>query len=163
LALAVITIALLTRGILDESILHAEVTDKTREEFHVAVTTISRVSSPVTAAGILAIVFAFAFLWTDSAQKSILIGLIFTAPYLILLVRFNEIKSKFLAKFRRNILIESSLTASLTFAVFSQISTLPLLSQERAQWFLIWAGVPGIIHAIYSAACDSSDRQEIIA
>lgn len=162
LALAVITMALLTRGILDESVLYAEGTEKTREEFHIAGTTISRVSSPATAAGILAIVFAFVFIWTDSAQKSIFIGLLFTAPYLILLVRFNEVKSKFLAKIRRNILIESVLAASITFYIYSQLSTLPLLSQEKAQWFLIWAGVPGIIHAIYSAACDSSDRQEII-
>jgi hypothetical protein len=55
------------------------------------------------------------------------------------------------------------LTTGISFLVFNQISTLPLLSQEKAQWFLILAGIPGIIHAIYSAACDSSDRQEIIA
>jgi hypothetical protein len=162
LALSVVTLALLIRGVLDELVLHAEIPEKSPEEFRIESTQISRVSSPATALGILAIVFAFALIWTDSAQKSILIGLIFTAPYLILLVRFNEIKSRFLAKFRRNILIEGVLTASLTFIVFNQVSTLPLLSQERAQWFLIWAGIPGIIHAIYSAACDSSDRQEII-
>jgi len=163
LALSVITMALLIRGILDETILHADATEQLKEEFHTTETTISRVSSPATALGILAVVFGFTFIWTNSAQKSIIIALIFTAPYLILLVRFNEIKSKFLAKFRRNILVESALTASITFVIFSQISTLPLLSEERAQWFLIWAGVPGIIHAIYSAACDSSDRQEILA
>ncbi len=162
LALSVIAIALIIRGILDELILKADVTEQTREEFRIEETTISRVSSPTTAVVILAIVFGFVFLWTDSAQKSILIGLIFSAPYLMLLVRFNEIKSRLLAKIKRNILIECVLTASLTFVVFSQISVLPLLSQERAQWFLIWAGLPGIIHAIYSAACDSSDRQEII-
>jgi len=162
LALSVITLALLIRGILDELVLHADVVEQSREEFRVEETRISRVSSPATAAGVLAIVFAFTLIWTSSAQKSIIIGLIFTAPYLILLVRFNEIKSTFLAKIKRNILIESALTASVTFFVFSQVSALPLLSAERAQWFLIWAGVPGIIHAIYSAACDSSDRQEII-
>lgn len=162
LALSVIALALLIRGILDELVLHADVVSQTREEFRVEETTISRVSSPATAAGILAIVFAFVLIWTDSAQKSIIIGLIFTAPYLVLLVRLNEIKSTVLAKIRRNILVESVLIASVTFVVFSQVSALPLLSAERAQWFLIWAGVPGIIHAIYSAACDSSDRQEII-
>jgi hypothetical protein len=162
LALSILTLALIIRGILDESVLHSDASEHLHEESHLEVTTIRRVSSPATAVGILAIVFAFAFIWSDSAQKSLIIGLIFTAPYFILLVRFNEIKSKFLARVKRNILIESLVTASITFVVFNQISSLPLLSQEKAQWFLIWAGIPGIIHAIYSAACDSSDRQEII-
>jgi hypothetical protein len=162
LALSIVTLALIIRGILDESVLHSDASEHLHEESHLEVTTIRRVSSPATAVGILAIVFAFAFIWSDSAQKSLIIGLIFTAPYFILLVRFNEIKSKFLARVKRNFLIESLVTASITFVVFNQISSLPLLSQEKAQWFLIWAGIPGIIHAIYSAACDSSDRQEII-
>jgi hypothetical protein len=115
------------------------------------------------ALAIFAVVFGFSFIWTQSAAKSAIIALIFTAPYLVLLVRFNEIKSKLLAKSKRNILLESALTTGISFLVFNQISTLPLLSQEKAQWFLILAGIPGIIHAIYSAACDSSDRQEIIA
>jgi len=153
---------LLIRGILDESILHADATGHLLEESHLEGITISRVSSPGIAVAVLASVFAFSFIWTDSAQKSLIIGLIFTAPYLILLVRFNEIKSKFLSRVKRNILIESVVIAAITFLIFNQISFLPLLSVERAQWFLIWAGVPGIIHAIYSAACDSSDRQEII-
>ena len=163
LALSVIALALLIRGILDDSILHADVTEQIREELHTNGITISRVSSPATALGVSAMVFGFTFIWTNSAQKSLIISLIFMAPYLILLVRFNEVKSKYLAKFKRNILIESVLTASITFIIFSQVSALPLLSEEKAQWFLIWAGVPGIIHAIYSAACDSSDRQEILA
>lgn len=164
LALSVITLALLIRGVLDELILYSDaIGQKTDEEFRLEEIRISRVSSPATSTALLAIVFAFTLIWTDSAQKSILVGLLFTAPYLILLVRFNEINSKFMAKIKRNILIESVLTASITFVLYSQISTLPLLSQEKAQWLLIWAGVPGIIHAIYSAACDSSDRQEIIA
>jgi hypothetical protein len=112
---------------------------------------------------IFAIAFGFAFIWTQSASKSLIVALIFTAPYLVLLVRFNEISSKLLSKAKRNILIESILTTGASFLIFNQISTLPLLSQEKAQWFLIFSGIPGIIHAIYSAACDSSDRQEIIA
>ena len=162
LALSVIAMTLLIRGILDESILHADATGHLLEESHLEGITISRVSSPGIAVAVLASVFAFSYIWTDSAQKSLIIGLIFTAPYLILLVRFNEIKSKFLSRVKRNILIESVVIAAITFLIFNQISFLPLLSVERAQWFLIWAGVPGIIHAIYSAACDSSDRQEII-
>jgi len=79
------------------------------------------------------------------------------------LVRFNEIKSKFFAKAKRNILIESLVASAITFLVFTQVSDLPLLSEDKAQLFLILAGIPGLIHAIYSAACDSSDRQEIIA
>jgi hypothetical protein len=81
----------------------------------------------------------------------------------VLLVRFNEIKSKFFAKAKRNILIESLVAAAVTFLLFTQISDLPLLSQDKAQLFLILAGIPSLVHALYSAACDSSDRQEIIS
>jgi hypothetical protein len=163
LAIALVVVSLIIRGILDETILHADTNQHLKDESHVEEITISRVSSPRMALAIFAVVFGFSFIWTQSAAKSAIIALIFTAPYLVLLVRFNEIKSKLFAKSKRNILIESALTTGISFLAFNQISTLPLLSQEKAQWFLIFAGIPGIIHAIYSAACDSSDRQEIIA
>ena len=162
LAVGVIVTALITRGILDESILHADTNQHLKDESHLEEITISRVSSPRMALAIFAIAVGFSFIWTQSAAKSLIIALIFTAPYLVLLVRFNEIKSKLLGKSKRNILIESTLATGISFLIFNQISNLPLLSQEKAQWFLIFSGIPGIIHAIYSAACDSSDRQEII-
>lgn len=162
LAFAVIVAALVTRGILDETISSADTNQQLKVESHLEEITISRISSPQTALGIFAIVVGFSFIWTQSAANSLIIALIFTAPYLVLLVRFDEIDSKFLAKAKRNILIESTITTGVSFLIFSQISNLPLLSQEKAQWFLILAGIPGIIHSIYSAACDSSDRQGII-
>jgi hypothetical protein len=163
LAIAAIVSALVIRGILDETILHADANQHLKDESHLEEITISRVSSPRMALAIFAVVLGFGFIWTQSAAKSAIIALIFTAPYLVLLVRFNEINSKLLSKAKRNILVESILVTSASFLIFNQISTLPLLSQEKAQWFLIFSGIPGIIHAIYSAACDSSDRQEIIA
>jgi hypothetical protein len=163
LAIAAIVSALVIRGILDETILHTDTNQHLKDESHLEEITISRVSSPRMALAIFAVAFGFAFIWTQSASKSLIVALIFTAPYLVLLVRFNEISSKLLSKAKRNILIESILTTGASFLIFNQISTLPLLSQEKAQWFLIFSGIPGIIHAIYSAACDSSDRQEIIA
>jgi hypothetical protein len=163
LAIAAIITALIVRGILDETILSADTNQHLKDESHLEEITISRVSSPRMALAIFATAFGFAFIWTQSASKSLIVSLIFTAPYLVLLVRFNEINSKLLAKAKRNILAESILTTAITFLIFNQISNLPLLSQEKAQWFLILAGIPGVIHAIYSAACDSSDRQEIIA
>ena len=163
LAIAAIITALIVRGILDETILHADTNQHLKDESHLEEITISRVSSPRMALAIFATVIGFAFIWTQSASKSLIVALIFTAPYLVLLVRFNEINSKLLAKAKRNILVESLLTTAISFLIFNQISNLPLLSQEKAQWFLILAGIPGVIHAIYSAACDSSDRQEIIA
>jgi hypothetical protein len=163
LAISAIVSALVIRGILDETILHADTNQHLKDESHVEEMKISRVSSPRMALAIFAVVFGFGFIWTQSAAKSAIIALIFAAPYLVLLVRFNEINSKLLSKAKRNILIESTLTTGASFLIFNQISTLPLLSQEKAQWFLIFSGIPGIIHAIYSAACDSSDRQEIIA
>jgi hypothetical protein len=163
LAVATVISALVIRGILDETILHADTNQHLKDESHFEVITISRVSSPRMALAIFAVALGFGFIWTQSAAKSAIVALIFTAPYLVLLVRFNEINSKLLTKAKRNILVESVLTTGVSFLIFNQISNLPLLSQEKAQWFLIFAGIPGIIHAIYSAACDSSDRQEIIA
>jgi hypothetical protein len=163
LAITVVITALMIRGILDETVLHADTNQHLKDESHLEEITISRVSSPRMAIAIFAVAAGFAFIWTQSASKSLIVALIFTAPYLVLLVRFNEISSKLLAKAKRNILVESIVTTGISFLIFNQISNLPLLSQEKAQWFLILAGIPGIIHAIYSAACDSSDRQEIIA
>lgn len=163
LAITVVITTLIIRGILDETILNADTNQHLRDESHPEEITISRVSSPRMALAIFAISVGFSFIWTESAAKSLIIALIFTAPYLVLLVRFNEINSKLLGKSKRNILIESFLATGISFLIFNQISNLPLLSQEKAQWFLILAGIPGIVHAIYSAACDSSDRQEIIA
>jgi len=163
LAFTIIVIAVIMRGILDESILYADANEHLKDESHLEGITISRICSPLTALSILVTIVAFSYIWTNSAQKSIIIALIFAAPYLVLLVRFNEVNSKFLARVKRNILFESLIAAGISFLIFKEVSTLPLLSQEKAQWFLILAGIPGIIHAIYSAACDSSDRQEIIA
>jgi len=163
LAFSVIALAIIIRGVLDFTLLSSDTNKTVTDVLHVEEINISRVCSPATASGIMASVLAFAFIWTNSAQKSLIIALIFTAPYLVLLVRFNEIKSKFFAKAKRNILIESLVASAITFLVFTQVSDLPLLSEDKAQLFLILAGIPGLIHAIYSAACDSSDRQEIIA
>lgn len=163
LAIAAVISALIIRGILDETVLHADTNQHLKDESHIEEINISRVSSPRMALAIFAVAYGFGFIWTQSAAKSAIVALIFTAPYLVLLVRFNEINSKLLSKAKRNILIESLLTTGASYLIFQQISTLPLLSQEKAQWFLILSGIPGILHAIYSAACDSSDRQEIIA
>lgn len=163
LAVFLIFAVLVIRGILDETILHADTNQRLKDESRLEEISISRVSSPKMALAIFAVALGFGFIWTQSAAKSAIIALIFTAPYLVLLVRFNEINSRLLSKAKRNILIESILTSGASFLIFNQISNLPLLSQEKAQWFLILSGIPGIIHAIYSAACDSSDRQEIIA
>ena len=162
LAIGAIITALIIRGILDETILHADTNQHLKDESHLEEITLSRVSSPQIALAMLAVVYGFAFIWTQSASKSLIVAMVFTAPYLVLLVRFNEINSKLLAKAKRNILAESIVTTGISFLIFNQVSTLPLLSQEKATLFLILAGIPGIIHAIYSAACDSSDRQEII-
>ena len=163
LAVTAIFAALVLRGILDETILHADTNQHLKDESRSEEISISRVSSPRMALAIFVVALGFGFIWTQSAAKSAIIALIFTAPYLVLLVRFNEINSRLLSKAKRNILTESILVTGASFLIFNQISNLPLLSQEKAQWFLIFSGIPGIIHAIYSAACDSSDRQEIIA
>ena len=91
-----------------------------------------------------------------------MIAALFSAPFFLLLIRFDRFRIKFLARIPRNILIESSLITLAAFVIFREVSTLPLLSDERAMRFLILAGCPGIIHAIISNACDSASRAEIL-
>ena len=162
LAVLVTIIAIFIRGIANEIYLARENTEVPEAGPQIEEIIISRVSSPTTAFTIFLMTFLFPYIWTGSTQKSFIIALIFTTPYLLLLVRFNEIKSKLFARAKRNILLEGIVVAGATFVIFSQVSGLPLVSEEKALFFLILSGIPGLAHAIYSAACDSSDRQEII-
>ena len=162
LALAIITGSLLIRGLLDMSVVEKAPSGKNTEKYPAESLAIARVNSPQTATVVFAVVFGFSYLWTQSSQDSLMIAALFSAPFFLLLIRFDRFRIKFLARIPRNILIESSLITLAAFVIFREVSTLPLLSDERAMRFLILAGCPGIIHAIISNACDSASRAEIL-
>ncbi len=162
LALGIIAASLVIRGLLDMSVVEKAPSGKNSEKYPAESLSIARVNSPQTATVVFAMVFGFTYLWTQSSQDSLMIAALFSAPYFLLLIRFNKFKIKFLARIPRNILIESSLITAAAFVIFEQVSTLPLLSDDRATRFLVLAGCPGIIHAIISNACDSASRAEIL-
>ena len=123
---------------------------------------IARVSSPETAIALSLTFFAFSYLWTASFAKSVVFAALFAAPYYLLFIAIPEAGLALLSRVRRNIFIEALVTSGITLLVYNQISTLPLLSTQKSQVFLICAGIPALLHALYSAMCDSAERKGIM-
>jgi len=124
---------------------------------------IARVSSPQTALILTAISFSFVYIWTESAIKALIVAILFSLPYYLLFIRFTEFSFLPLKNVPRNIVGESALVAAMAFIIYRQISTQPLLSDQKAYLFLIFAAIPGVIHAAYSAMCASLEKMEIIS
>ena len=118
-----------------------------------------RVTSPLTAISTLLVVLGFTYLWTENALTAFIAAALFSAPYFFLFIRFEPLGVSFFSKLKRNIVLESSVAVLASFIIYSQIAALPLLSDQRAETFLIAAAIPGLLHAIYSSICDSAQRQ----
>jgi hypothetical protein len=144
---------LLIRGFADGIVLDSRKSPETRDESFF----ISRVSSPITAIVLLVLVFAFVYIWTQSAARSGFVAVFFALPYFLIFIRFSRISLLKTERLPRNILAESALIAAITFIVFRQISTQPLLIDQRADLLLILAGVAPLLHAIYSAIYSSNE------
>ena len=151
--LAIIAGLLLVRGFADGVVIHSEKAIETRDESFL----ISRVSSPFTAFAVLAMVFAFVYIWTESAGRAFFVALIFALPYFLIFIRFNKLSAIKTERLPRNILLESSVIAGIAFIVFRQISLKPLLLDQRADLLLLLAGVAPVLHAIYSAIYSSNE------
>lgn len=144
---------LLVRGFADGFVLESKRPVETRDEsFFVA-----RVSSPLTALLVIAITFAFVYIWTESAANSFFVSVLFALPYFFIFIRFNKISFIKTERLPRNILVESAVIAAVTFVVFRQISMQPLLIDQRANLLLLLAGIAPVIHAIYSAIYSSNE------
>ena len=144
---------LLVRGFADGFVLESKRPMETRDEsFFVA-----RVSSPLTALLVIAITFAFVYIWTESAVNSFFVSLLFALPYFFIFIRFNKISFIKTERLPRNILVESAVIAAVTFVAFRQISMQPLLIDQRANLLLLLAGIAPVIHAIYSAIYSSNE------
>lgn len=150
---AIIGGLLLARGFADGVVLQSKRDIETRDEsFFVA-----RVSSPLTALLVLAVTFAFVYIWTESAANSFFVSVLFALPYFLIFIRFNKFPFIRTANIQRNILLESALISAVTFVVFRQISMKPLLIDQRANLLLLLAGIAPVIHAIYSAIYSSNE------
>jgi hypothetical protein len=115
------------------------------------------VSSPVTAILVLLLNFAFVYIWTESAARAFFVAILFALPYFLIFIRFNRISFINTSRIPRNIILESTIIAAIAFIVFRQISLKPLLLDQRADLFLLLAGVAPVIHAIYSAIYSSNE------
>jgi hypothetical protein len=151
--IAAIAAALLVRGFADGLVLGADQLTETRDESFL----IARVSSPLTAFAVLALVFSFVYIWTQSAARSFFVAALFALPYFLIFIRFNRITALKTERLPRNIFLESTVIAGITLIVFRQISTKPLLLDQRADLLLLLAGVAPVLHAIYSAIYSSNE------
>jgi hypothetical protein len=82
---------------------------------------------------------------------------IFALPYFLIFIRFNKISLFKTNRLPRNILAESTLISAIAFVAFRQISTQPLLLNQRADLLLLLAGVAPVLHAVYSAIYSSNE------
>lgn len=149
----IIAAMLLARGFADGIVLERSTITESRDESFV----ISRVSSPVTAFLVLALNFAFVYIWTESAARAFFVAILFALPYFLIFIRFNKLSFIKTSRIPRNILLESALIAGIAFIVFRQISLKPLLLDQRADLLLLLAGVAPVLHAIYSAIYSSNE------
>lgn len=152
---ALIVALLAIKGFADVLVIsRSEAHDARDESFYIA-----RTNSPITAFAVFTAVFGFVYLWTQSAGRSLFIATIFSLPYFLAFIRFD--KSSFLRTERlpRNILLESLILSGLAFAISSQIALKPLLSEQRADWLLLLAGIAPVIHSIYSAIYSSNEQK----
>ena len=162
LAISLIVISLVLKGVLDEVLVLGKGHTTTKSIQRDESISIARVSSPQTAIAVLIATFSFAYIWTESAQKSIISALLFSAPYFLVFIRIGKFNFKLLGKNRRYLLVEPTLVAVLTAVIYSQVSQTPLLADSRAELFLILAAIPALLHGIYGLFCDSVEQREII-
>jgi hypothetical protein len=153
LHILIISVMLMVRGFADGVVLERESELPTRDESFV----ISRVSSPITAFAVIALICSFVYIWTAAASTAIFVAILFSLPYFLIFVRFNRISFLKTSRLPRNILLESALISGIAFIVFKQISMKPLLIDQRANLLLMLTAVAPIIHSIYSAIYSSNE------
>jgi hypothetical protein len=149
----IIAAMLLVRGFMDPIVLGNRITSESRDESFV----IARVSSPVTAFVVLAMNYAFIYIWTESAVRALFVAILFALPYFLIFIRFNRTSFVKTSRIPRNILLESAAISAIAFIAFHQISLKPLLLDQRADLLLLLAGIAPVVHAIYSAIYSSNE------
>ena len=150
-----IGIALAVRGISEILVVSKAAEVELRDESFM----MSRVTSPLSAALIAASLMAFTYIWTRSINNSFYVTILFTVPYIFSFIRFNGTSKFRIDKLKRNILIEATVLAAITFVLFRQISLSPLILEKRVELLLILAGVAPALHALVSAIYSSNEEK----
>jgi hypothetical protein len=144
--------ALLVRGFA-EGIFISRTSGKDKaEHFYIA-----RVTSPKTALTVLALVFAFIYIWTEKASTAAIAGAIFAIPYFVGFIRFGS-RGRIQIKWGRNALLESLLASALIFVIFRELAHRPILLDQRVSALLALSGIPAVLHALYSAVYASNEE-----
>ena len=159
-AILIVALAIIFRAWVDDE--STKQLLKSGKEYQLEKIEVARVSSPQTSLALFAGFFAVSYIWTQSAAKSLIFAILFAAPYFLLFISLTEVNVKALIKLRRNIFLEALLSGAITMSIYQVIAHEPMLSTQKSQVYLLCAGIPGLLHAIYSAMCDSAERQGIM-
>lgn len=155
LVFVALTIRSLVGFKLEES---TEDTDSDGNKFFLA-----RVNSPMTAIFVNVLIFAFVYIWTQSAQKSLIVSALFAIPYYLVFISIGSERFNFLSRIPRNFFLEGVIVAAICLVIFSRVSDQPLLNDDAGFWLLFISSIPLIAHAQLTAIWPNTSRKETIS
>jgi hypothetical protein len=124
---------------------------------------LARINSPITAIFVNLLIFAYVYIWTQSAQKSLIVSALFAIPYYLVFISIGSERFTFLSRIPRNFFIEGIIVAAVCLAIFSQVSDQPLLNDDAGFWLLFLSSIPLIAHAQLTAIWPNTSRKETIS
>lgn len=128
------------------------------ENYQIRSITLPRVIAPQSVALASIYIFGATYSWTGNVQFSFITSLITFISFGLLLFRFESSIFNGFKRFKRHVLLESSLILLTTTSIFFYLGTLPLTIVSKGELYLLTTGVLFLIHAIYSALHDASTR-----
>jgi hypothetical protein len=134
----------------------------TGENYQVRVLTLPRVVAPRTAlftglffAGVL-------FVWTQALAFSLTVGFLMSVPLVLLTVRFELPRIHWIAKFERNILLESTILCILVGFVMIKIADAPYDVIDKGKLLFTDTAVALIVHGAISSFVDTCSREKVL-
>ena len=153
--ISVIASALLARRIIEIKIFHNPTNLMLeRKNFDIA-----RAVSPLVAILVNIAIFGFLYIWTESSVRSLFLSVLFSLPYYL---SFIKLKMNVGFSFNRNLVAECVIIFLVTFILYRQVSSKPLLVDQMASIFLLLSAIPMVLHALFSAVYAKREIQGII-
>ncbi len=116
---------------------------------------IARVISPQATLLIAISTFGITYIWTKSLAVGFLCAVLYTLPFLFLLVRFTSTSIKAVDRFPHNIFLESALISVVLLIAFLVISKTPFEVDIKSKILLVFGAIPLILHGFFNAVSDS--------